>query len=265
MLFAARLLMGLSEGGVMPISHAMVAAEVTRWRALAMGVAERRPACLGRPVALVLVPVALAFGWRNAFFIAAIPGLICALLIVLFVIERPSQGRAARQRGACRLISGGCNLVMAALAGLFARPGRSAADLVNIAEPDRCTSSSFVFVAGFLLSRTRRAGCVVRCRSSACCAAAARYPRSRAMGARSRRTDVQPLPVVRQAIGQSTVATAMNWAVFPLRSWLLSDLRPRRAAVVATVASDRRCSSEQRRRRQAIRRSPGVWLRLSSA
>jgi MFS family permease len=91
MLFGARLLMGLSEGGVMPISHAMVAAEVSpRWRALAMGVTQNvGSSLLGSTVApLVLVPVALAWGWRHAFFLAAAPGLMSALLIVLFVVER---------------------------------------------------------------------------------------------------------------------------------------------------------------------------------
>jgi MFS family permease len=91
MLFGARLLMGLSEGGVMPISHAMVAAEVSpRWRALAMGVTQNvGSSLLGSTVApLVLVPVALAWGWRHAFFLAAAPGLMSALLIMLFVVER---------------------------------------------------------------------------------------------------------------------------------------------------------------------------------
>jgi len=92
MLLGARLVMGLSEGGVMPISHAMVAAEVSpKWRAMAMGVTQNvGSSLLGSTVApLVLVPIALAWGWRHAFFVAAVPGLISALLIVLFVIERP--------------------------------------------------------------------------------------------------------------------------------------------------------------------------------
>jgi MFS family permease len=91
MLFGARLLMGLSEGGVMPISHAMVAAEVSpNSRALAMGVTQNvGSSLLGSTVApLVLVPVALAWGWRHAFFLAAAPGLMSALLILLFVVER---------------------------------------------------------------------------------------------------------------------------------------------------------------------------------
>ena len=99
MLLGARLVMGLSEGGVMPISHAMVAAEVSpKWRALAMGVTQNvGSSLLGSTVApLVLVPVALAWGWREAFFLAAVPGLISALLIVLFVVERPIPKAAPR-------------------------------------------------------------------------------------------------------------------------------------------------------------------------
>jgi ACS family hexuronate transporter-like MFS transporter len=102
MLFGARLLMGLSEGGVMPISHAMVAAEVSpNARALAMGVTQNvGSSLLGSTVApLVLVPVALAWGWRHAFFLAAAPGLMSALLIVLFVVEREVPKASPRVAG----------------------------------------------------------------------------------------------------------------------------------------------------------------------
>jgi predicted MFS family arabinose efflux permease len=36
---------------------------------------------------LVLVAIATAWGWREAFFVAAIPGLVCALLIAVYVRE----------------------------------------------------------------------------------------------------------------------------------------------------------------------------------
>ncbi|MEN7537695.1 MFS transporter [Aurantiacibacter flavus] len=103
MLLGARLLMGLSEGGVMPISHAMVVHEVEpKHRGLAMGVTQNLgSSILGSSVApLVLVPIALAYGWRNAFFIAAIPGVISALLIWLFVIERQLPPRPVPAPGA---------------------------------------------------------------------------------------------------------------------------------------------------------------------
>jgi predicted MFS family arabinose efflux permease len=103
MLFGARLLMGLSEGGVMPISHAMVAAEVSpNARALAMGVTQNvGSSLLGSTVApLVLVPVALAWGWRDAFFLAAAPGLMSTLLILLLVVEREIPKAAPHVAGA---------------------------------------------------------------------------------------------------------------------------------------------------------------------
>lgn len=102
MLLAARLLMGLSEGGVMPLSHAMVAAEVDpKHRGVAMGVTQNLGSSLmGSTLApLILVPIALAWGWRDAFFIAAIPGLISAMLIWLYVIERQLPPPAPRSRG----------------------------------------------------------------------------------------------------------------------------------------------------------------------
>jgi MFS family permease len=118
MLLAARLVMGLSEGGVMPLSHAMVAAEVDpKHRALAMGVTQNLgSSLLGSTLApLVLVPIALAWGWRNAFFIAAIPGLISALLIWLYVIERklpPPAARVAGQRAPIAEVLGNRNVIV---------------------------------------------------------------------------------------------------------------------------------------------------------
>jgi len=90
MLLGARLLMGLAEGGVMPISHALVAAEVSpERRGMAMGVTQNLGSnLLGSSAApLILIPVAMAWGWREAFFLAAVPGLISALLIIFFVKE----------------------------------------------------------------------------------------------------------------------------------------------------------------------------------
>lgn len=118
MLLAARLIMGLSEGGVMPLSHAMVASEVApERRGIAMGVTQNLGSSLmGSTLApLILVPIALAWGWRNAFFVAAVPGLISALLIWLFVIERklpPPAPRAASQRAPVMELLGNRNVLV---------------------------------------------------------------------------------------------------------------------------------------------------------
>ncbi|MCW2337964.1 putative MFS family arabinose efflux permease [Sphingobium sp. B2D3A] len=91
-MLCARMLMGAAEGGVMPISHAMVASEVDpRRRGLAQGIAQNFGSnLLGSFLApVLLVWFGLEFGWRNAFFLASIPGIICALLI-WFTLEEPA-------------------------------------------------------------------------------------------------------------------------------------------------------------------------------
>ena len=90
-LFAARLLMGAAEGGVMPISHAMVASEVNpERRGLAQGVAQNLGSnLLGSFLApVVLVGFATAFSWREAFYLAALPGLVSAAMI-WFLLKEP--------------------------------------------------------------------------------------------------------------------------------------------------------------------------------
>ncbi|QZH75902.1 MAG: MFS transporter [Erythrobacter sp.] len=90
-LFAARLLMGAAEGGVMPISHAMVASEVNpERRGLAQGVAQNLGSnLLGSFLApVVLVWFATQYSWREAFYLAAVPGLVSAALI-WFLLKEP--------------------------------------------------------------------------------------------------------------------------------------------------------------------------------
>jgi predicted MFS family arabinose efflux permease len=92
LLLGARLLMGVAEGGVMPISHAMVATEVdAKHRGLAQGVAQNLGSnLLGSFAApVVLVAFAHAFGWREAFYLAGIPGVISAVLI-WFMLDEPA-------------------------------------------------------------------------------------------------------------------------------------------------------------------------------
>ena len=96
MLLAARLLMGAAEGGVMPISQALVAAEVRpERRGLAMGVTQNFGSnLLGSFVAPVLLAAfASHAGWRHAFFLAGAPGVVAALLMWRYVRPQPPVER----------------------------------------------------------------------------------------------------------------------------------------------------------------------------
>src|SRR5271156_6764485 len=98
MMLGARLLMGGAEGGIMPISHSMIATEVEpRHRGLAMGVTQNFGSnLLGSFVApVLLVSIAATYGWRHAFFLAGVPGLITALLLWRYICE-PSEPAASQ-------------------------------------------------------------------------------------------------------------------------------------------------------------------------
>ncbi len=95
-LVAARLLMGLAEGPILPIAQSLVAIESTAARrGNNMGVMQNFGSnILGSFAApLVLVAVASSFGWRWAFYLAGVPGLIMALLIARHV-RRPAAAMA---------------------------------------------------------------------------------------------------------------------------------------------------------------------------
>jgi MFS family permease len=105
-LIATRVLMGLSEGPIMPICQSLVAAESSpERRGLNMGVMQNFGSSLfGSFLApLILVAVAEAFHWRIAFFVAAIPGLIAAYFVWRIVREPGSPAaipNAAETRAA---------------------------------------------------------------------------------------------------------------------------------------------------------------------
>src|SRR5580693_8363560 len=92
-LFSTRLLMGLAEGPILPISQSLVAIESTAAkRGNNMGVMQNFGSnLLGSFFApLILVAIASAYNWRWAFFLAGVPGLIMALLIAKFVRQPPA-------------------------------------------------------------------------------------------------------------------------------------------------------------------------------
>ena len=102
MLLAIRMLMGVAEGGVMPISHAMIVTEVDpKHRGLGQGIAQNFGSnLLGSFVApVVLVAFATLYGWRHAFFLAGIPGLATAVLIWFTLREPPRPPKLRKAAG----------------------------------------------------------------------------------------------------------------------------------------------------------------------
>jgi MFS family permease len=90
MLLAARLVMGIAEGPLLPICLAIMAAESSpSRRGVNAGIVQSVFASLlGAAVApLVLVQLAEWFNWRIAFFLSGIPGILCAIAVARFVRE----------------------------------------------------------------------------------------------------------------------------------------------------------------------------------
>jgi predicted MFS family arabinose efflux permease len=91
--------MGAAEGGVMPISHSMIARAVApQWRGVAQGIGQNLgSSLLGAFVApILLVWIARHYGWQPAFYLAGVPGILTALLIWRFIDEPDSAPRPAR-------------------------------------------------------------------------------------------------------------------------------------------------------------------------
>ncbi|MGF7169266.1 MFS family permease [Sphingobium xanthum] len=98
LLLGARLLMGAAEGGIMPISHAMIASDVApERRGIAQGVAQNLGSSLLGSFAapVLLVAFAEAFGWRSAFYLAGVPGIVSAILLWFLIDEAAPPPKAA--------------------------------------------------------------------------------------------------------------------------------------------------------------------------
>jgi MFS transporter, ACS family, hexuronate transporter len=98
LLLGARLLMGAAEGGIMPISHAMIASDVApERRGIAQGVAQNLGSSLLGSFAapVLLVAFAEAFGWRSAFYLAGAPGILSAILLWFLIDESAPPPRAS--------------------------------------------------------------------------------------------------------------------------------------------------------------------------
>ena len=129
-LLAARLLMGVAEGGIMPITQTMIAVEVPHERrGLAQGITQNFGANLLANTLgpLVIVWMASHFGWRNAFFLAALPGVVMALLIgglvrepvMIAPVSPVERGRAASAVGNRSLLGDPSMLLCIAISSLL--------------------------------------------------------------------------------------------------------------------------------------------------
>jgi MFS family permease len=93
-LFALRVGVGVGEAGASPPSHSLIADYFPReWRATALSIYS-----LGIPIGVLLGAVlggliAQRFGWRPAFFVVGLPGLVLAVLTQL-TIKEPARGQS---------------------------------------------------------------------------------------------------------------------------------------------------------------------------
>ena len=88
-LIMTRIIMGLAEGPVMPLVQSIVMEESSeKRRGFNMGVIQSASSLIGGTMAPVLtVSLAVAFGWRSAFYIIAIPGIILGIILWKYLKE----------------------------------------------------------------------------------------------------------------------------------------------------------------------------------
>jgi predicted MFS family arabinose efflux permease len=98
-LLASRVVMGAVEGPFLPICLAIIAAaSAESRRGVNVGIVQNFfGSLIGTAIApIVLVWIADHYGWRSAFYLAAIPGLLLALLVWRFIREPAMPARKAR-------------------------------------------------------------------------------------------------------------------------------------------------------------------------
>lgn len=128
-LLLARLLMGLAEGPIVPLSLSVVLDESSPpRRGFNMGVVQSFGSQLvGSSLSpLILVWIATLFTWRDAFFIAGAPGILVATLIGLLVREPPHRVQPSGDAGLGRRVgvqlrelAARRNIRLCALSGCF--------------------------------------------------------------------------------------------------------------------------------------------------
>lgn len=88
-LLLARIIMGFAQGPVLPLAQSIIVdASAEKRRGFNMGFMQSFGGGLVMMLApIVLVALAINFGWRNAFFIAGVPGLALAALGFFYIKE----------------------------------------------------------------------------------------------------------------------------------------------------------------------------------
>jgi predicted MFS family arabinose efflux permease len=98
-LLVSRMIMGAVEGPFLPVCLAIMAVESSQnRRGVNAGIVQNfSAALLGQSLApWLLPPIAEHYGWRSAFFVSAVPGLVCAVAVLLWVREPSAQAQAAQ-------------------------------------------------------------------------------------------------------------------------------------------------------------------------
>ncbi len=128
MLLGSRVLMGLFEGPINPVQQAVVVAESSpERRGFNMGLVQNFGTnVFGNFLApLAMGTLAVAYGWRSAFLVAAVPGLVMALLLGLLVREPridPAPPPIAEHRMPVRKMLRIRNIQVAILISIFLVP-----------------------------------------------------------------------------------------------------------------------------------------------
>jgi len=97
-LLGSRAIMGFVEGPFLPVCLAIMAVESSpNRRGVNAGIMQNVfAALLGQSLAPYLLPqIAEASGWRTAFFVSGIPGLLCAICVWLWVHEPTKEAQAS--------------------------------------------------------------------------------------------------------------------------------------------------------------------------
>lgn len=100
-LFLARLVMGFSEGAVIPLAQNFVERESSPKRlglnaGILQGVGSALFGSILAPV--ILVQIAESMGWRNAFYIAGVPGLILGLLAWRYIKKSTAESTGVKEQ-----------------------------------------------------------------------------------------------------------------------------------------------------------------------